>query len=86
MWRQDALDLEAGQEEAWVIRASGKKLLEARIDQLRRVVTVHKLTHRAFTTSHWQDLRAQLAAWKVCRDSLFGLCFPSSARAGAGFC
>ena len=49
-----------------MIRASGKKLLEARIDQLRRIVTVQKLTHRTFTSSQWQELRAQLAAWKVC--------------------
>ena len=64
---QDALDLEEGQEEAWVIRAIGAKLLEARIDQMRRSVTVTKLTQRAFTAAHWADLRAQLAAWKVCR-------------------
>jgi translation initiation factor 3 subunit M len=62
---QEALDLEDGQEESWVIKASGKKLLEARIDQLRRTVIVHRLTHRTFTSSQWQELRTQLAAWKV---------------------
>jgi hypothetical protein len=62
---QDALDLEEGQEEAWVIRAIGAKLLEARIDQMRRSVSVTKLTQRTFTAAAWADLRAQLAAWKV---------------------
>ena len=65
---QEALDLEEGQEEAWVIRGIGLKLLEARIDQMRRSVTVTKLTQRAFTSAQWADLRAQLAAWKVCPE------------------
>ena len=65
MLMQEALDLEEGQEEAWVIRGIGLKLLEARIDQMRRSVTVTKLTQRAFTAAQWADLRAQLAAWKV---------------------
>ncbi len=57
--------MEEGQEEAWVIRASGAKLLEARIDQMRRVVTISKVAHQAFTSAQWQQLRSQLAAWKV---------------------
>lgn len=64
---QEALDLEEGQEEAWVIRSIGRKLLEARIDQMRRVVIVSKLAHRAFTHAQWAELRTQLAAWKVGR-------------------
>ena len=61
---QEALDIDEGQEEAWVIRTIGRKLLEARIDQMRRVVTVSRLAHRAFTHAQWGELRAQLAAWK----------------------
>ncbi len=62
---QESLALEEGQEEAFVIRASGNKLLEARIDQLRRVVTVTKIARQTFTAAQWQQLRAQLASWKV---------------------
>ncbi len=65
---QESLALEEGQEEAFVIRASGNKLLEARIDQLRRVVTVSKIAHQTFTSAQWEVLRGQLAAWKV-RDN-----------------
>ena len=61
------MDLEEGQEEAFVIRASGNKLLEARIDQLSRVVTVTKIARQTFTAAQWQELRAQLASWKVSR-------------------
>ncbi|EIE26574.1 hypothetical protein COCSUDRAFT_52386 [Coccomyxa subellipsoidea C-169] len=61
---RESLALEEGQEEAFVIRASGNKLLEARIDQLRRVVTVTKIARQTFTAAQWQQLRAQLASWK----------------------
>ncbi|CAL8466885.1 g6421 [Coccomyxa elongata] len=61
---RESLALEEGQEEAFVIRASGNKLLEARIDQLRRVVTVSKIAHQTFTSAQWEQLRGQLAAWK----------------------
>ena len=40
---QEALALEDGEVETWVIRASGKKLLEARIDQLRSCVAVTRI-------------------------------------------
>lgn len=66
---QESLALEEGQEEAFVIRASGNKLLEARIDQLRRVVTVSKIAHQTFTSAQWEQLRTQLAAWKVRGDA-----------------
>ena len=31
---------------------------------MRRVVTVSRLAHRAFTAAQWGELRAQLAAWR----------------------
>ncbi len=51
--------------EAWVIRASGRKLLEARIDQLRGRVAVTRIPQRTFTADQWRQLTAQLGAWKV---------------------
>ena len=62
---QDALSLEDGEVEAWVIRASGRKLLEARIDQLRGRVAVTRIPQRTFTADQWRQLTAQLGAWKV---------------------
>ena len=61
--------------EAWIIKASGKKLLEARIDQLRGRVAVTRIPQRTFTQAHWRDLTAQLGAWKVCGP-----------KAAKGFC
>ena len=51
--------------ESWVVCAIGKKLLEARIDQLRHTVTVTRAAHRCFGTDQWQELHAQLSAWAV---------------------
>ena len=62
---QEALALEEGEVEAWVIRASGRKLLEARIDQLRGRVAVTRIPQRTFTADQWRQLTAQLGAWKV---------------------
>lgn len=65
MCAQEALGLEEGEVEAWVIRASGRKLLEARIDQLRGHVAVTRIPQRTFTADQWRQLTAQLGAWKV---------------------
>ena len=63
---QDALGVGEGDVEVWVVRAIGKKLLEARIDQMRRTVAVTKCMQRTFSTAQWRALLAQLGAWKVC--------------------
>ena len=64
-WRQSALGIPEEEVESWVVRAIGKKLLDARIDQLSRSVTVTRSAHRCFGSEQWQELRAQLSAWAV---------------------
>lgn len=61
---QAALGLAAGEVEAAVVQAIGKKIAEARIDQLRGVVAVSKCAPRTFGPQHWQELQATLAGWK----------------------
>ena len=68
---QEALGVGEGDVEAWVVRAIGKKLLEARIDQMRRTVAVTKCAQRTFSTAQWRALLAQLGAWKVCSQAIF---------------
>lgn len=62
---QEALDIEEGDVEVWVVRAIGKKLLDARIDQLAGTVSITRATHRSFGQSQWTELRDRLAAWKA---------------------
>ena len=62
---QTALGVSEGEVESWVVQAIGKKLLEARIDQLQRRITVTRAAHRAFGAGQWQELHTQLSAWAV---------------------
>ncbi|KAL4432598.1 hypothetical protein ABPG77_000535 [Micractinium sp. CCAP 211/92] len=61
---QAALGLGAGEVEAAVVQAIGKKIAEARIDQLRGTVAVSKCAPRTFEAQHWRELQATLAGWK----------------------
>ena len=49
--------------EQWVVKAIGAKLLEAKLDQVRRVVVVTRCTFRVFGKQQWEDLRRQLHSW-----------------------
>eukprot|EP00887_Chlorella_sp_A99_P007987 scaffold12.g7987.t1 len=49
--------------EGVVVQAIGKRILEARIDQLRGTVTVARCPPRTFGPAQWAELQGQLAAW-----------------------
>lgn len=58
-----ALELNEQEVEACVVQAIGKKIIEARIDQLRGVVQISKCTPRTFGKAEWQHLGSQLGGW-----------------------
>lgn len=60
-----ALGLAMDDVEAWVVRAIGMRLLEARLDQVREAVLVKRCTHRVFDQASWKDLKARLQAVKA---------------------
>jgi translation initiation factor 3 subunit M len=64
------LGVEEREVEAWVIEAVGAGVVDARIDQTRRVVLVNHVTLRTFTAEHWQQMSSRLALW---RDNLVSL-------------
>lgn len=82
---QEALGVGEGEVEAWVVRAIGRKLLAARIDQMRRTVAVTKCAQRTFSAAQWRALLAQLGAWKARprRPSSLG-CAISGSKAQTG--
>ena len=51
--------------ELWVVKAIGAKLLEAKLDQVRRVVIVTRFTYRVFGKPQWESLRRSLQGWVV---------------------
>ncbi|EFN55512.1 hypothetical protein CHLNCDRAFT_133922 [Chlorella variabilis] len=61
---QAALVLGPGEVEGAVVQAIGKKIAEARIDQLRGVVAVSKCAPRTFGPEHWRQLQHTLTGWK----------------------
>eukprot|EP00475_Leptophrys_vorax_P012335 TRINITY_DN18774_c0_g1_i1.p1 TRINITY_DN18774_c0_g1~~TRINITY_DN18774_c0_g1_i1.p1 ORF type:complete len:454 (-),score=31.77 TRINITY_DN18774_c0_g1_i1:198-1559(-) len=61
---QDTLQVSDGEVEEWVVRGIAAKVIDARMDQQRRVVVVTRSTQRVFGPAQWQDLRSRLAVWK----------------------
>lgn len=60
-----ALQIDVADVEPWVVRATSARLLDARIDQLRRLVIVSRAVHRAFGgADEWKALQVKLGAWK----------------------
>ncbi|KAK9798952.1 hypothetical protein WJX73_009042 [Symbiochloris irregularis] len=50
--------------EAWVVKAIGRGLLAARINQTTKQLTVTRAAHTQFQPSDWQTLRPKLALWQ----------------------
>eukprot|EP00884_Botryococcus_braunii_P022700 jgi/Botrbrau1/9113/Bobra.0305s0017.1 len=61
---KSALGVEESAVESWIVRAIGKKLLEARIDQPAQRISIIKCTVRTFSQDQWAQLRTQLGTWK----------------------
>ena len=48
-----------------MVRAIGRKLIDARIDQLQNTLTISRTTQRTFRTQDWGRLASQLGTWRV---------------------
>lgn len=59
------LSIEESDVERWVIRAVSSGLMEAKMDQLRKVVLVERCAVRSFGSKEWEGLKARLDKWKV---------------------
>ena len=61
----DALEIKSDDIEAWIVRAVRDRLLEAKLDQMKKVVTVTRHTQCSFETEDWTLLQQRLAAWQL---------------------
>ena len=68
----DALELASNRDvEDLIVRAIGKKLIEAKIDQLAEVVVISKCSSRTFERAEWEGLATDLRQWRsAIRDVL----------------
>ena len=60
---RDVLSISDEEVEGYIVKAIGKKLIEARINQPERSVIITRCTLRTFEQQHWLQLRDQIANW-----------------------
>lgn len=58
------LNIQEDEVEQWVIRAVSSGLMEAKMDQLRKVVLVERCAVRQFGMTEWSALKVRLDKWK----------------------
>lgn len=59
-----ALSCSEGEVEGWIVRAIGARLVEAKMDQVRGVAVVTRVTHRVFGAQQWIDLAESIKSWR----------------------
>ena len=65
-YAQVAAALQCGEDEVegWIVRAIGARLVEAKMDQVRGVAVVTRVTHRVFGDKQWTELKANIENWR----------------------
>jgi len=76
-----ALRVGEAEVESWVIAAITEKVLAAKIDQLRRVITVTRSLQRVFTKDQWKQLAESLTGWRTHVKSLLATLHEARAQA-----
>jgi len=64
------LKIEEDEVESWVVLAITAKLIEAKMNQVKRTVIVSLSTHRVFTQDQWKQLQCQVQSWQKNIQSL----------------
>jgi translation initiation factor 3 subunit M len=60
----NSLEIEENEVEMWTIDVIRANLMEARINQLHKVIFINRSTYRTFTTTEWGKLTDKLEGWK----------------------
>eukprot|EP00741_Cyanophora_paradoxa_P015634 tig00020903_g15091.t1 len=68
-----ALQIEESEVEAFVIRAISAKLLEAKMDQVRRTIIAGRCSIRVFSMAQWKELRGTLSQMRENIQATAGL-------------
>lgn len=66
----EVLSCGADEVEGWIVRAIGARLVEAKMDQVRGVAVITRVTHRVFGDAQWKELAANIQTW---RDNVAGM-------------
>ena len=76
-----ALEVSEDDVEAWVVKAIEAQLLDAKMDQMRRMVIVTFAAQRAYTMEQWKAMHAKLGAWTTNVRSMLGMLLAARQRA-----
>lgn len=60
----EALDIPASEVEDLIVRAIGKRVMEAKIDQLQELILISRCSSRKFDNNDWQNLQKDLKQWR----------------------
>ena len=60
-----ALRIDNNEVEAWIIKAIGAGVVDAKMDQVNGTVVVHRAAQRVFNDEQWIRLSAQLKKWRA---------------------
>mmetsp|Transcript_15868 Transcript_15868/g.23898 ORF Transcript_15868/g.23898 Transcript_15868/m.23898 type:complete len:396 (+) Transcript_15868:45-1232(+) len=69
----EALEVNEDEVEVWVVDAISSELMEATMDQLRRVVVVSRCARVSFEADQWVSLQHKLSTWHSSMSSLLDL-------------
>lgn len=58
------LQIEETEVEYWIITAMSEEVLEAKMDQLRKVVVISRCLQRVFVKAQWKQLSDNLSLWR----------------------
>ncbi|KAH7443299.1 hypothetical protein KP509_02G028900 [Ceratopteris richardii] len=61
---QETLKVPEEEVEYWIVRGISSKLIDAKMDQMRRVAIISRCTERVFGPAQWKDLYSKLAVWR----------------------
>ncbi|CAN0170756.1 unnamed protein product [Ascophyllum nodosum] len=77
----DTLQVKGDEEvEEWVLRAIQTGLMEAKMDQMQRVVVIRRCTNRVFGPSQWKTLQKKLGTWSANVQALLATIQKSNER------
>jgi translation initiation factor 3 subunit M len=75
------LQIDGADVEGWVVKAIARGLLDGRMDQTARTVTVTRAAQRVFGDQEWSALRDKLRGWRDSVSGLLAVMRPESAAA-----
>jgi translation initiation factor 3 subunit M len=67
------LDIPNAEVENIIVKAIGKKLIEAKIDQLQEIVLISKCASRKFEQQEWKSLQHDLKSWREAINKVLAL-------------